>query len=201
MSKELNKENKDKKEQSANVEIDLTDFKKQLAEKDAIIVDYTNHLKRLQAEFENYVKRIEKDRAELIHFAGEKIILKLLIVVDDFERAIEQMKKTSAPQQFVDGIEMVSKEFHKVLSAEGLQGIEAKGKKFDPYLHEVVTCVCRDDCAENTIVEEVQKGYLLGSRAIRYSKVIISKPLIKADVKNNANANNAKENTNTETGE
>ena len=75
----------------------------------------------------------------------------------------------------MQGFSMVAQEFNNILVAEGLRPIEAKGKLFDPYMHEVVTCVANDDCPDNTVLEEVQKGYLFGSHAIRYAKVIVSK--------------------------
>lgn len=154
---------------------ELTVLKEQLANKDTIIADYTNQLKRLQAEFENYVKRADKERKEFVVFANENIIKKLLLIVDDFERALEQLKKSGVHETVSKGIEMVAQEFHNILSTEGLKPIDVKGKLFDPYLHEVVTCIVADDCPENTVVEEVQKGYLLGNRVIRFSKVIITK--------------------------
>lgn len=154
---------------------ELTVLKEQLVSKDAVIADYTNQLKRLQAEFENYVKRADKERKEFVVFANENLIKKLLIIVDDFERALEQIKKSGVNETVSNGIEMVAQGFHNILLTEGLKPIEAKGKLFDPYLHEVVTCIQRNDCPENTVVEEVQKGYLLGNRVIRFSKVIITK--------------------------
>ncbi len=150
------------------------DFQKQIAQKDAVISDYTNHLKRLQAEFENFMKRAEKERSEMIAYSNEKLISKLLVVLDNFEHAIEHLKKI-ASTDIVNGVEMVSKEFTKILEGEGLKKICAKGCKFDPYLHEVVTCIAKGDCPEDTVVEEVQTGYTIGKKTIRCSKVIISK--------------------------
>ncbi|MBI4140934.1 nucleotide exchange factor GrpE [Candidatus Woesearchaeota archaeon] len=160
---------------------DVVAVKEQLLQKDAVIADYTNQLKRLQAEFENYLKRADKERQEFITFANENLIKKLLIVVDDVDRALEQLKKSGADEAIVNGIAMVAQGFHNTLATEGLKQIDAKGQKFDPFVHEVVTCINRDDCPENTVVEELQKGYLLGSRAIRFSKVIISKQTTKTE--------------------
>ena len=144
--------------------------------KDIIIQEYTNQLKRLQAEFENYVKRAEKERTDTIKYANEKLLLKLLSVTDNFEHAIENIKKTQASSEIITGIEIVSKEFNKILENEGIKPINTNRCIFDPYLHEAVTCAKNDDCPENMIMQEIQKGYTLKNRTIRYSKVIINKP-------------------------
>lgn len=164
------------KTQDTKKEPTVAELQQQLAEKDKVIEDYTNHLKRLQADFENYVKRSDKERIEVIKFANEKLVMKLLIILDDFERSLEQMKKTQTQQEVIHGVDIVFKEFHKILEAEGLKPIIAKGKPFDPYQHEVVTCVSKDDCPENTVIDEVQKGYLFGDHPLRYAKVIVTKP-------------------------
>ena len=104
-------------------------------------------------------------------------------MTDNFEHAIENIKKTQASSEIITGIEIVSKEFNKILEGEGLKPINTKECAFNPYLHEVVTCIKKDDCPENTIVQEIQKGYTLENKTIRYSKVIISKP-IKNEQKN-----------------
>ena len=173
--KEQADNNKNQQKQQPPVVKEPASVQKQLAEKDALIQEYTNQLKRLQAEFENYMKRQEKERHEFVQFATEKLISKLLVIIDSFEHAVEHLKKIAAQHDIVSGIEMVAKEFTKILEGEGLKQIHAKGNKFDPYSHEVVTCVHKNDCQEDTVVEEVQKGYKLGNKTIRYAKVIISK--------------------------
>lgn len=167
----------DAKQDTPKDNADFSALQQQIASKDAIIQEYTNQLKRLQAEFENYMKRAEKERTQVIQFANEKLILKLLSVLDNFEHTLDNLKKMSADKEITSGIEIVAKEFNKILETEGLKQITAKECKFDPYMHEVITCINKTDCPENTIVEEVQKGYTLSGRTIRYSKVIISKVL------------------------
>lgn len=171
------KQNAQKKEKDIKTDKSAL-LQKELAEKESIIQDYTSQLKRLQAEFENYVKRSDKERSELVQVANAKLISKLLVVLDNFNHAFEHLKKISASQEVINGVEMVSKEFAKILENEGLKEIHAKGCKFDPYLHEVITCVTKNDCDEDTVVDEVQKGYSLGSRTIRFAKVIVSKKQI-----------------------
>ncbi|MBW3016172.1 nucleotide exchange factor GrpE [Candidatus Woesearchaeota archaeon] len=147
-------------------------FKRELAKKEAMLADYTDHLKRLQAEFENYCKRVEKERKDVAGFASERLIVKLLLVVDDFERALNELK--GVPEETKKGIEMIFRNLHKILDEERVEPIRAVGERFDPYRHEVVLQVESEE-PEDVIVEELQKGYTMNGKVIRYSKVKISK--------------------------
>lgn len=150
----------------------LEECSKELEETKALVDDYANHLKRLQAEFENYVKRVEKERVEINERVSERVIIKLLTIVDDFERALKQLK--NIPEETRKGIEIIFKNIHKVLDEENVKPIKSVGEKLDPYKHEVVLQV-ESDAPEETIVEELQKGYMMNDRVIRYSKVKVSK--------------------------
>lgn len=145
-------------------------LKKELAAKGAQIQDYTEHLKRLQAEFENYMKRVEKERAELIASASERILVKLLLIVDDFERAMPQLENVS--DELKQGIGMIFDNLHKLLDEEHVKAIDATGK-FDANKHEVLMKVESSE-PEDEILEEMQTGYELNGKVIRYSKVKIS---------------------------
>lgn len=147
-------------------------YKRELAKKEAQIADYVDHLKRLQAEFENYCKRVEKERKDVASFASEKLVVKLLLVFDDFERALPQLK--DVPEHTRKGIELIFKSLHKILDEERVQVIPTVGQKFDPYKHEAVLQV-ESNQPEDVIVEELQKGYTMNGKVIRYSKVKISK--------------------------
>ena len=150
---------------------EIEKFKEELKQKDAQIADYTDHLKRLQAEFENYCKRVEKERKEVAEIASEKLIIKLLLIIDDFERAIKELK--DVPEQTRKGIELIFKNLHKILHEEKVQPIQTTGQKLDPYKHEVVL-KAQSDKPEDTIIEELQKGYTHNGKVIRYSKVKVS---------------------------
>lgn len=152
-----------------------TDFRALLAEKDKIIEEHVNQLKRLQAEFENYIKRTEKEREHFACLATEKVVVKLLRIVDDFERALEQMKKNNIDEEMAKGISMILGQMHKVLEEENVCPIKCVGEKFDPYKHEAITFVEHDGVPENTVVEELQKGYTMAGKVIRCSKVKITK--------------------------
>lgn len=150
---------------------ELENLKQEIAKKEATINDYTEHLKRLQAEFENYIKRVEKERADIASLSSERLVVKLLLIIDDFERAIKELK--DIPEQTQKGIQMIFKNLHKVLDEEKVQPIKAIGQKFDPYKHEVLLQTESEE-PEGTILEELQKGYTMNGKVIRYTKVKIS---------------------------
>ena len=128
--------------------------------------DYTDQLKRLQAEFENYQKRIAKEQKEFACFANEKLIAELLTIMDDFEKALQNVKDK--------GIKMIYDKLSKLLSDYGVKPIKAKGEKLDTFKHEVL-CTEEAEGDENVVVEEIQKGYEMNGKVIRYAKVKITK--------------------------
>lgn len=135
-----------------------------------VIEEYTNHLKRLQADFENYIKRVDKEKEELINHATHKLVLKLLTIVDDFESALNVIKKEKN-KEIVNGVEMIFNKLNNVLKEEGVKSIDTKGK-FDPYKHEAIDFAEGED---GIILEELQRGYMLNENVIRPSKVKIAK--------------------------
>ncbi len=152
-------------------EEDTAQLKKELEEQKKLVGDYVEHMIRLQAEFENYQKRVDRERDEFVRYANEKLILELLNIVDDFERAIPSLREKEID---TTGIVMIYTNFMKILENEGLKKIDCIGKKLDPYYHDVLLQeeVGKDD---GTIIEELQKGYMLNSKVLRHSKVKISK--------------------------
>ena len=135
-----------------------------------VIAELTETLQRTQAEFENYKKRVDKDKAEFVKYAKGEIIQKILPTLDTFEIAF---KSTSDKEKFVKGIEMVYAQLFSLLEAEGLKKIESDGKKFDPYLHEVMLKE-KSDKEDGIILEELQKGYMLNDKVLRHTKVKVS---------------------------
>jgi molecular chaperone GrpE len=147
---------------------ELETLKKELEKKDKQIQEQETKLKYLQAEFDNYRKYFEKEKQNIIELANENLIKELLIIVDDFERALDSIKDEKNKQ----GLKLLHQNFFKILENHGLKKMEALGKKFDPYLHEAV--MKEESDKENIIIEEFQKGYILKSKVIRPSKVKIS---------------------------
>jgi len=131
---------------------------------------------RLQADFENTRKRIDKEKQEFVKFANEGIILELLNILDDLERTVgSAQEKHQDLSAFLKGVEMILAHLYEMLKEYGVKPIEAQGKLFDPHAHEALMQVEDKDLPEHTIVEELQKGYLLNDRVIRTAKVKVSK--------------------------
>jgi len=138
--------------------------------------EYWEKILRLQADFENIRKRLEREKQDFVKFANEEMIAELLNILDDLERAVElaQSKHQDLPA-FLKGVEMILAHLYELLKERGVRPIEAKDKTFDPHYHEALMQVENKDLPEHTIVEELQKGYLLNDRVIRTAKVKVSK--------------------------
>jgi len=138
--------------------------------------EYWDKLLRLQADFDNTRKRLEKEKQDFVKFANEGIIFELLNVLDDLERTVDlAQSKHEDLAAFLKGVEMILAHLYEMLKEYGVKTIEAEGKIFDPHFHEALMQIENKDLPEHTIVEELQKGYLLNDRVIRTSKVKVSK--------------------------
>lgn len=129
-------------------------------------------LLRAHADFDNMRKRLEKEKQDFVKFANEGIILELLSVLDDLERAVglAESKHEDLPA-FLKGVEMILAHLYEMLKEYGVKPIEAEGKIFDPACHEALMQVDDKDKPEHTVAQELQKGYLLNDRVIRTAKV------------------------------
>lgn len=136
--------------------------------------EYFTHLQRLQADFDNYRKRTQKEKEETVKYAAERIVEAMLPILDNFERAINSTRTNQDFNAFSQGVEMIFKQMQNTLAKEGLTAIEAVGQTFDPNLHEAVLQVDSEDYPENTVVEELQKGYYLKEKVLRPSMVKVS---------------------------
>lgn len=134
--------------------------------------DLIEQLQRIQAEFENYKKRSEKEKQEILILGKATVIVKILNILDDFERAFELIKETKE-KELQKGVEMIIKQLHKFLQEEGIRAIQTEGKTFDPFMHEAMKVESSDK--DNVVLKELQKGYLFNNKVIRTSKVIIGK--------------------------
>lgn len=134
-----------------------------------------NKMLRLQADFLNYKNRTEKEKLSTYGNAVSDILLELLPVVDNFERALEVEAPTSEVETFKEGMKMIEKQFRNVLDKNGLKEIEAMDAKFDPNFHQGIAFDNESDKEEDTITEVFQKGYMVKDKVIRPSVVKIAK--------------------------
>ena len=132
--------------------------------------EYENDLKRIQAEYENFQKRTEKEKNELLKYASHKLIIKLINIKEDFERALQH---NASKEELLLGLNLIKKELDKLFDEEEVRYIEVINKKYDPFVHEVIQKIISDE-EENKIIEEVQKGYYYKDKIIRNPKVNIS---------------------------
>lgn len=131
---------------------------------------------RNQADLENTRKRIDREKQEFIRFANEGLVLGLLNVLDDLERTVNLAESTKQDfDAFLKGVEMILAHIYEMLKEHGVKPIEAEGKKFDPNYHEALMQVENKDLPEHTIIEVLQKGYLIHERVLRTAKVKVSK--------------------------
>ena len=140
-------------------------------------IQFKDQLLRKAAEFENYKKRVENDYASMIRFSNEDLITKLLPVLDDFERSLKASKGNetqSSGNVFMKGIEHIYNKLKKTLETQGLKHFEVLGKPFDPQLHDALLQMPKNDVPPHTVIEEVEKGYMLHEKVIRHARVVVS---------------------------
>jgi len=134
-----------------------------------------DQLVRKVAEFENFKRRTEKEKLDLISYANERLLIKLLEVPDDMEKAIEMANKSEDNKSLLEGFEMINKKLLKLLEDSGVKKIEiAKGAEFDVNLHEALLQTPSNEVSEGCILQVVQNGYTIGDKVLRHAKVITS---------------------------
>ena len=138
------------------------------------IAELNDKFLRKVAEFDNYRKRTLKEKAELILNGAEKTLTKILPVIDDMERAIENGKKTDDVEALREGMDLIYKKFIKILEGEGVERIETTGKDFDTDYHEAIAMVPgMGDENKGKVIDCVQTGYTLNGKVIRFAKVAV----------------------------
>ncbi len=145
--------------------------------------EYLDKLQRLQADMENLQKITKRQLESVTRQASESLMLKLLPILDALQQAgkIAHSNKHLPPEEVAVGLTMLLKELTEVLRAEGLEEILSVGQRLDPERHEAVSYIETDQVPENTVVEEVRKGYLLNGKVVRTSLVVVSRPKASRD--------------------
>lgn len=132
-------------------------------------------LLRRQADFENFKKRYERERAELFDAVAMESVRPLLEILDDFERALKSAPETDGPaREFIKGTELIHARLSEILAKMGVEPIKSEGEKFDPNVHHAVQKMASADHAEDTVLEEYQRGYRFKGKLLRPAMVKVS---------------------------
>jgi len=130
---------------------------------------------RVYSDFDNYRKRTLKEKNELSRFANAELITELLPVIDDFERALKIMQRSEETEPMIQGVELIYNKLFKILEIQGLKPIKSIGELFNTDFHEAVTKLPAEaEEQKGKVFDEIQKGYLLYDKVIRYAKVVVA---------------------------
>jgi len=165
-------ENEEEKAEEGQDTQEVDSLDKALEEEKAKAERYLSNWRRAEADFDNYKKRVEQERSENARFANMALILGLLPVIDDFDRAFSSLPAGLAGLTWIDGIRLIERKLQAILEARGLTEIKSVGEQFDPACHEAVT---QAEGEEGKVIEELQKGYRVYERVIRPALVVVGK--------------------------
>ncbi|MFK5855944.1 MAG: nucleotide exchange factor GrpE [Bacteroidota bacterium] len=136
--------------------------------------DINDKYLRLYSEFDNYRKRTNKERLELLKSASEEVIVDLLPILDDFDRAIKAMDEHGVDEEIKKGLELIRSKLFNTLSQKGLQPMKSQGKEFDTDFNESITNIpAPSKDMVGKVVDVIEKGYLLNGKVIRFAKVVV----------------------------
>jgi molecular chaperone GrpE len=174
---EQDEEPKPDTKEAGSLRKELDKLTKQKQDSDRKAADYYDRLQRLQADMENLQKITRRQSEAAIKQASERMLTKLLPILDALQQAENMAYSGNAlpPDEIAVGLKMLHKQLIEILSSEGLEEIASVGKTLDPGRHEVVSYVETDDSPENTVVEEIRKGYTLNGKVVRPSLVVVAK--------------------------
>lgn len=149
-------------------------LKAELAKTQAALKEATDQNLRLNADFINFRKRKEKEMGEVVRFANQELVKQLLPILDNFDRTLQAIEKTDNLAAIKEGIEGVNRNMQRTLEKIGLTPIEAMGTPFNSEIHEAVTSIpVEDEEQKEKVVDEIEKGYKLKDKVVRFSKVIV----------------------------
>lgn len=147
---------------------------KELEAAQAQIAQLKDQLLRQMAEFDNFRKRTLKEKSELILNGGQKVLESMLPVLDDLERAEDNIEKSNEVETLKEGVRLILNKLTKTLSAHGLKKMETEGAAFDTDFHEAIALVpAQDESQKNHIIDCVQPGYMLNEKVLRHAKVVV----------------------------
>ncbi|MCL4152360.1 UNVERIFIED_CONTAM: hypothetical protein GTU68_055671 [Idotea baltica] len=129
---------------------------------------------RLVAELENVKKRNAKERSELLRYAGEHIVQDLLLVLDNFQRALNAQTDATTADELFTGVKMIADEFSAVLEKHGVVGRDSVGQPFDPKIHEALAMIPTEDQPAGVVIEQLKKAYFMRDKLLRPAQVVVS---------------------------
>jgi molecular chaperone GrpE len=174
-------------EQVVLAKSEVDELRKKAEESNSLL----DKLLRARADFLNYQKRMRKGHETTAQYAIQDLVLDLLPELDNFERAAKLAENSKDIDKFVEGVKLIEGQLFKVLEKYGVKPIETVGKPFDPSLHEAVVEEENNELSHHTVIEELQRGFLLKERVIRPSKVKVSKRTVDEDKSDETNDNNS----------
>ena len=160
-----------KVEEQINTDTDSEEKVKLLEEE---VNKYKELMLRKAAEFENFKRRTENDQLNLLKYAAESLIIKLLPTVDDLERSLDHFSEETDIQKIKEGVQLIYNKFMKTLDEQGVKKIESVGQPFSVEFHEALMQRADDSVPPHTVLDELEKGYMYKDRVIRHAKVIVS---------------------------
>jgi len=158
-------------EMAEQAEMDVDALKRQLEDAESKLAESVQGWQRAQADFQNYKRRVERDNEMTFASMKGDIVKKILPVLDDLERALNNRPADDA---WANGIELIARKFQNILDVEGIKRIEASGAEFDPKFHEAISHEHNEDFESGQVIEVVQNGYMLGERVIRPALVRVA---------------------------
>jgi molecular chaperone GrpE len=167
----------------------VTKLKEELEQKEKEIKELRNKYLRALADMDNNRKRMDRELEGFRKYAQVEFLNRVIPVLDSFERAVDSADLENDHEKYAQGVEMIYRQLKDVLRSMGLEEFSSLGEVFDPARHEAVATVVNDEKPENTIVEEISKGYVVKERVIKPAKVLVSKQSKggSEDVENNRN--------------
>jgi len=159
-----------------------------ISELEEKILKLEDTLLRKAAEFENYKRRTENDQLNLFKYAAESFILKILPVYDDLGRSVSHLSESNT-NSLKEGLKLVYDKFTKILDEQGVEKLDVKGKEFDVEFHEALMQQSSNEVAANTVLEEIEAGYIYKDKVIKHAKVVVSQEIETPSEENNDSIN------------
>ena len=156
------------------MESDIGDLEQEIADLKKSVEETQNSYLRVLADFDNFRKRQREETSRLTNCAREDLIRQLLPIVDNFDRALQAAEGEHSYESLVEGVTLTLRQVREMLQREGLEPIEAVGQEFNPEFHEAMMRVETDEYPENTVIDELEKGYMLNGRVVRPARVRVA---------------------------